>query len=342
MRKASQEITDKQIIEEILKGSTICRLAIKDNDDPYLLPFNFGYKDHCIYIHSAPEGKKIELIKKHPRICFEMEQYAEIMQHEKACKWETTYRSVVGYGRIEILRDKSQKQAGLDIIMAHNGSLQSNRYEKGPLNSMVILKLTIDTLTAKQSSNWNKLLKKNTYTLESNQLLLKEITWDDLENIHQLHSYPEVDKYNTLGIPANIEETRSVIKPIIEDQHRIPRKRINLAISLKSTSEFIGLIGISLSANRFKLGEIFYNIIPEQWNKGYATEAAKTVIKFGFEQLHLHKIEAGVATENTASIKVLEKLGMTREGLRRKILPIRGRWKDNYHYAIVEDDKRDY
>ncbi len=53
-------------------------------------------------------------------------------------------------------------------------------------------------------------------------------------------------------------------------------------------------------------------------------------------------MEAGVASENTRSIRVLEKIGMTKEGLRRKILPIRGEWKDNYHFAIVEDDLRDY
>ena len=58
--------------------------------------------------------------------------------------------------------------------------------------------------------------------------------------------------------------------------------------------------------------------------------------------LSLHKVEAGVACENERSIHVLEKSGMIREGLRRKILPIRGEWKDNYHYAIVEDDPRDY
>ena len=51
---------------------------------------------------------------------------------------------------------------------------------------------------------------------------------------------------------------------------------------------------------------------------------------------------AGVATENIQSIRVLEKSGMTREGLRRKVLPIRGEWVDNYEYAIVEDDPRDF
>ena len=62
----------------------------------------------------------------------------------------------------------------------------------------------------------------------------------------------------------------------------------------------------------------------------------------GFDDFDLQKVEAGVATENIKSIRVLEKTGMTREGLRRKILPIRGEWKDNFHYAIVRTDKRDY
>jgi len=67
--------------------------------------------------------------------------------------------------------------------------------------------------------------------------------------------------------------------------------------------------------------------LPEQWNQGYGTETARALIKFGFEKLSLHKIEAGVATENIRSINVLEKAGMIREGLRRKILPIRGNGK---------------
>ena len=99
---------------------------------------------------------------------------------------------------------------------------------------------------------------------------------------------------------------------------------------------------MTLSLDKFKLGEIYYKLSPVHWGKGYATEVSKALIKSGFEHFELHKVEAGVATENLASIKVLEKSGMTREGLRRKILPIRGEWKDNYHYAIVEDDPRNY
>jgi RimJ/RimL family protein N-acetyltransferase len=178
--------------------------------------------------------------------------------------------------------------------------------------------------------------------LESKRLKLKEITWDDIEDIHRLHSFPEVDEYNTLGIPKNIEETKENIRPIIEDQKSENRQLYFWKITKKKSNEFIGIAGMTLSGNKFKLGEIYYKLLPSEWGQGYATEVAKTLIKSGFDIFHLHRVEAGVATENRRSIRVLEKSGMTREGFRRKILPIRGEWKDNYHYAILEDDPRDY
>jgi RimJ/RimL family protein N-acetyltransferase len=178
--------------------------------------------------------------------------------------------------------------------------------------------------------------------LETTRLILEEITWDDLENIHKLHSIPEVDEFNTLGIPKNIDDTKEVIRPLIECKTEIPRKSYTWKILIKETEEFIGLAGMKLSCDKFKLGEIYFKLIPIYWGKGYATEISKRLIKSGFDDFHLHKVEAGVAIDNIRSIRVLEKSKMIREGLRRKILPIRGKWIDNYHYAIVEDDPRDY
>jgi len=178
--------------------------------------------------------------------------------------------------------------------------------------------------------------------LESTRLKLLEISWNDLEDIHRLHSFPEVDEFNTVGLPKNTEDTKEVIRPSIEAKNEEPRKSYTWKIILKEPEVFIGLAGLTLSNDKFKLGEIYFKLLPSYWGKGFATEVSKTLIKTGFELFHLHKIEAGVATENVRSIKVLEKAGMVREGLRRKILPIRGKWIDNYHYAINEDDPRDY
>jgi nitroimidazol reductase NimA-like FMN-containing flavoprotein (pyridoxamine 5'-phosphate oxidase superfamily) len=159
MRSLKQEISDKAIIEKILSTSEICRLGFIDNNRPYILPFNYGYQDNYIYIHCAKKGKKIDLIKKNNYVCFEIEQIARIERYEKACKWATTYRSVVGYGTVEIITDHEQKRKGLNVIMKHNGANSTHDldYEKNQVDSILILKVRITEITGKQSSNWNEI-----------------------------------------------------------------------------------------------------------------------------------------------------------------------------------------
>jgi ribosomal-protein-alanine N-acetyltransferase len=176
--------------------------------------------------------------------------------------------------------------------------------------------------------------------IETNRLVLITITEEDIGYIHKLHSIPEVDRYNTLGIPVNLEETRKLVEPVIAAQEISPRKDYTFKIVLKESKEYIGLAGLTLSLDKFRLGEIYFKLAPAYWGLGYATEVSRILIKTGFEVLKLHKVEAGADTENAASINVLEKSGMVREGLRRKILPIRGEWRDGYLYAITEDDPR--
>ncbi len=155
MRKFNQEIKDPKIIEEILSDSEICRIAMMDGDKPYILPFNYGYEINTIYIHCAPEGKKIDLLKVNGSVCFEVEHTAELLKAEKACKWATRYRSIVGYGEVEILNEFDQKKRGLEIIMRSNGAEGDLNFEKKQIDAVAILKLNISELSAKQSSNWN-------------------------------------------------------------------------------------------------------------------------------------------------------------------------------------------
>lgn len=174
--------------------------------------------------------------------------------------------------------------------------------------------------------------------IKTKRLILTEIAWDDLKDVHNIHSVAEVDEYNTMGIPQNLDETKSILKPDINDQTKPIRSRYCWKIQIDESKEFIGLAGMFLTNNKYKMAEFYYKFYPKFWSNGFATETAKALIKFGFEMHKLHRIEAGVATENIASVRVLEKSGMTCEGVRRKILPIRGEWKDNFHFAIVEDE----
>ena len=178
--------------------------------------------------------------------------------------------------------------------------------------------------------------------LETIRLKILQIEGHDLQEIHNKNLIFEVAEFNTIGIPKNIQETEALIVSVIQDKLNEERKRYGWVIRIKETDEFIGEIGIILSEKRFNKAEIYYSFLPRYWGKGYATEAVKSIINFGFQELKLHRMEAGVATENMRSIKILEKIGMRREGLKRKILPIRGEWKDNYHYALLENDERTY
>jgi ribosomal-protein-alanine N-acetyltransferase len=169
---------------------------------------------------------------------------------------------------------------------------------------------------------------------------LRYIEITDLEAIHVLYSLPETDRYNALGIPDDIEVTRSFIEPSIAENKLPEIKNYTFAIEDKSTTEFIGLFGLKLGNPKYKRGEVWFKLYPKYWNKGYATEALVAIIDFGFDTLNLHRIEAGCAVDNIGSIKVLEKAGMTREGRGRKVLPLKSGWADNYEYAILESDER--
>jgi nitroimidazol reductase NimA-like FMN-containing flavoprotein (pyridoxamine 5'-phosphate oxidase superfamily) len=153
MRKSRQEITDPEVLEEILEGAIICRLALTDGQRPYIVPVNYGFRDGCLFVHSAPAGKKIDLLRKNPEVCFEVEQGVEIVKGDAACEWSTRYRSVVGYARVEIQEGEKEKREGLEIIMAQHGAPELTTFKPENIKSMVILKLTITSLTGKQSSH---------------------------------------------------------------------------------------------------------------------------------------------------------------------------------------------
>lgn len=106
------------------------------------------------------------------------------------------------------------------------------------------------------------------------------------------------------------------------------------------SKNFIGLFGFKLSHNKYRRGEVWYKIHIAHWNKGYATEVLAAIIDFWFEKLNLHRIEAGCAVNNVGSIRLLEKVGMKREGRGRKVLPLKSGWSDNYEYAILETDEQ--
>ena len=174
--------------------------------------------------------------------------------------------------------------------------------------------------------------------LQTTRLNFRQVSKEDINNIHALHSLPETDRFNTLGIPETIKDTEKIMDDWYAKQDTNPPASYVFCLELIDTKKFIGLIALNMGKPNYKSAEVWYKIHSDYWQNGYATEALKGLLQFSFNDLNLHRIEAGCAVENLASIKVLEKAGMKREGMKRKVLPIRNEWKDNYFYAILEEE----
>lgn len=151
MRRKDRQINDSQLIEEILETALICRIGMIAGNRPYIVPMNFAYHDQCLYLHSAREGRKIEILKKNQQICFEIEQQTELVKSDDPCKWSMRYLSVIGFGRAFLIDDLLAKKASLDIIMQKYSSRQSFDYPDNALNKVLIIKIEIDEMTGKKA-----------------------------------------------------------------------------------------------------------------------------------------------------------------------------------------------
>ncbi|MDY6789928.1 MAG: pyridoxamine 5'-phosphate oxidase family protein [Thermodesulfobacteriota bacterium] len=151
MRRSEKEITDQSTIEAIIHASLVCRLALSDGNQPYIVPLCFGYRNQTLYFHSAREGKKIDLLKKNNRTCFEFDVNSEIIEADKPCKWGMKYQSVIGFGKAIFVENVEEKQKGLNIIMNH----YSNRtwpFAEKAIEKIAVIKIEIEKMTGKYSS----------------------------------------------------------------------------------------------------------------------------------------------------------------------------------------------
>jgi RimJ/RimL family protein N-acetyltransferase len=143
--------------------------------------------------------------------------------------------------------------------------------------------------------------------IETDRLLLKEITLHEKEELFQLHSNPDVQKYTGDPLVESIEEMERAIQTRIKDYKKYGYGR--WATFLKNGKQFIGWAGLAYLPE-FDEIDLGYRFLPEYWGAGFATEASRAILTYGFDKLGLRKIIAIALKENKASIRVMEKIGM--------------------------------
>lgn len=175
--------------------------------------------------------------------------------------------------------------------------------------------------------------------LPTNRLILREFVEHDWRAVLEYQSDPAYLRYNPYYY-RNEQDVRSFIQMFIDWSTEVPRKKYQFAIILKSEGRLIGNCGIRMQTSRAEIADIGYEINRQYWGQGYATEAARALLEFGFNKLHLHRVWAYCIAENTASAHVLEKIGMVYEGRQRESEYMKNRWWDTLHYAVLEHEWR--
>jgi ribosomal-protein-alanine N-acetyltransferase len=135
-------------------------------------------------------------------------------------------------------------------------------------------------------------------------------------------------------------EVRAFVQMFLDWQAEQPRRKFQLAITLPSDRRLIGSCGIRRKNENDWEADIGYELAPEYWGQGFATEAATAIVGFGFRELNLHRISSWCIAENMNSARVLERLGMRLEGRLRENDYFKGRWWDVLVYGLLESEWR--
>lgn len=173
--------------------------------------------------------------------------------------------------------------------------------------------------------------------LETDRLILRDFRLEDTVPVHAYASDPEVTQYMPWG-PNSPEDTAAFIARALEQQATWPRLDLGLALELKAEGQVVGSIALHLRDIPHATVEMGYVLRQDLWGQGLVSEAARAMFALGFERLDLHRIVASCDVRNVGSYRVMEKLGMRREGLLREDRLVRGAWRDTYIYALLAQE----
>ena len=181
---------------------------------------------------------------------------------------------------------------------------------------------------------------KPDYPINTDRLLLRPYNLDDLDDLYDIQSRPQVARY-LYWSARDRDEVRAALRlkihgSVLSDQGG----QLTLAVVLPETGTMIGEVRLVWVSRAYRQGEIGYVFHPDHGGRGYATEATEVVLRLGFDELGLHRIIGRLDGRNTASARVLERVGLRREAHFVQNEIVKGEWVDEMIYAMIEDEWR--
>jgi [ribosomal protein S5]-alanine N-acetyltransferase len=173
--------------------------------------------------------------------------------------------------------------------------------------------------------------------LITERLILRDFTADDCPAVHAYQSKPLYLRYYewTHRTPEDVQE---FVGWFIAQQQQNPRYKFQFAVTLRDSGRLIGNAGVRKESAEVQVASMGYELDPAYWGQGYATEAARALVDYGFTVMQVHRIGAHCVADNTGSRHVLEKLGMRLEGRLRDAEYYKDRWWDKLLYGMLESE----
>ncbi|MEX0873927.1 MAG: GNAT family protein [Actinomycetota bacterium] len=175
--------------------------------------------------------------------------------------------------------------------------------------------------------------------IETDRLILRELRFDDWPSVLEYQSDPRYLEYYE-WTERTPEAVQDFVRMLADLRREHPRTKYQLAIVPRPRGPVIGNCGIRMASPEAREADIGYELAPDYWGQGLATEAVRAMVNFGFTELGVHRIWSWCLADNVRSVRVLEKLGMKLEGRKRENEFFKGRWWDTLLYGILEDEWR--
>jgi nitroimidazol reductase NimA-like FMN-containing flavoprotein (pyridoxamine 5'-phosphate oxidase superfamily) len=149
----TKTIQNRALIDGIIHRCEACYVAMVNTaNEPYVLPFNFGYEENTIYLHSAQEGTKMDILREHPQVCiaFSTDHAMRHSHDEVACSYGMKYRSVLVHGKVDFITDFEEKKRVLNIFMKKYAGREFT-FNAPAINEVCVYKVVIEKITARES-----------------------------------------------------------------------------------------------------------------------------------------------------------------------------------------------
>ena len=174
------------------------------------------------------------------------------------------------------------------------------------------------------------------FPIETERLLLRPYEPRDIDDFVRVQTHPDVSRYLYWGVRSRAELEQVLAEKI--ERMALARRgdAVDLAVIVRETGAFAGSVSLTWLDDDHRQGEIGFIFDPAQHGNGYATEAARALLRLGFGELGLHRIRGRLDARNTASTRVLERLGMRREAHLLENEYVKGEWTDELVYALLD------